>query len=771
MSNINSNIPSLSSFYQSIIFILYLCIGFIPNLEAVDKIAPQWLFMSFLNVFTGLFILRSKNIFDQIISIHFRSLVNLIYMFFILWSAVSVFYALNPTEVVVNISRQFNVFFMYSNMTILLSSIKNKTRFFPLVISAILGIEIYFVFYQAIEMLNDSGQIISANLKGVTANRNIAAFSIALKIPFLLYLVIKFEKTKQKIVGLITLTLAITAISVIQSRASYLAVGLILLGYSLIPLIFYKKEKSIFKLKMLSNIFFPLIFSIALNQIFFASKGANAIERASTISISTNDGSVNQRLRYYNHVLTHLKSNPIFGVGLGNWKFKSIEYDKNNMQGYVVPYHAHSDFIQLGAELGVLGFLSYLSIFVLVTIFSIKILLNTDFDIEKRLFIYLTLLSLGVYFIDANLNFPIARPQVLVIWTLILAIISYHFNENIKYSKTTKKFKNKLVLVILIILCLPSIIISNKVYGSLKNQMYLLRDFNTNKYNTSISQLENMDFGIPNVTVTTIPLKSLKARYYINNKQYDKALELLKGRDANPFLFFSESQKSKAFEGKGNIDSAYYYSKIAYFGLPNNPLHVANFVKLAMKKKDKKSIEQAAEQLLVSQSNINWQNIITAYIDIVGAGDKKLMELTNKAVELFPYNNNFLLLRKLAHTRPYKIQNGVKLAREAITFFNNKKYEEALSLYLKALEEDPMEYSYYENAATCYYQLKEYGNAMLYSSKVIFSFNPGTGKSEYIHGIAKIATGDLKGGCEFISKAIELDYKEAKNTSKQFCEI
>ena len=88
---------------------------------------------------------------------------------------------------------------------------------------------------------------------------------------------------------------------------------------------------------------------------------------------------------------------------------------------------------------------------------------------------------------------------------------------------------------------------------------------------------------------------------------------------------------------------------------------------------------------------------------------------------------------------------------------------------MKAIIEDPMEYSYFENLAASFYQLKEYGNSMLYSSKVITRFNPGTGKSEYIQGISKIAIGDLKGGCEFISKAIELNFKEAQGTYKQFC--
>ena len=35
-------------------------------------------------------------------------------------------------------------------------------------------------------------------------------------------------------------------------------------------------------------------------------------------------------------------------------------FDANDIEGYIVPYHAHSDFIQLGAELGVLGFILYL---------------------------------------------------------------------------------------------------------------------------------------------------------------------------------------------------------------------------------------------------------------------------------------------------------------------------------------------------------------------------------------------------------------------------
>ena len=66
-------------------------------------------------------------------------------------------------------------------------------------------------------------------------------------------------------------------------------------------------------------------------------------------------------------MLSVLQRNENPRTGLGNWKLKSIEYDSKNIEGYIVPYHAHSDFIQLGAELGVIGF-SLFRVFLLLFI-------------------------------------------------------------------------------------------------------------------------------------------------------------------------------------------------------------------------------------------------------------------------------------------------------------------------------------------------------------------------------------------------------------------
>ncbi|MBT3444915.1 MAG: O-antigen ligase family protein, partial [Flavobacteriaceae bacterium] len=344
-----------SNFLPSLLIIAFLLVGFIPNWEAVDKIAPQWLYLSVLNLLCGLYLfIHRKNYQERFVAV-LSSYMSLTYMGFVLWAAFSYFYAINPTEVLVNIVRHFNTLFMFLHLGILLYNIKDKNRLLSLAIMAILSIEVYAVLQQALEMYK-AGGINPGVLKGVTANRNITAFSIAIKIPYVLYLIIRSPKLWMKIAYALLVLLSLFSLSMIQSRASFVAaalIGLLLLFWTAVN---YFKTRSIKEFSFNLYYLLPLVLALVLNQILISDKGADALSRAATISVSTNDGSVNQRLRYYEDVLTQIAKNPILGVGIGNWKLTSIDYDKEDITGYIVPYHAHSDFIQLGAELGFVGF-------------------------------------------------------------------------------------------------------------------------------------------------------------------------------------------------------------------------------------------------------------------------------------------------------------------------------------------------------------------------------------------------------------------------------
>ena len=227
-----------------VFLILFLCIAYIPNLEAVDKIAPQWLAMSIINTLTLFFLFFHRKNITSSLAVFFNTYLSYLYVFFIIWAALSYFYAINQTEVVVNITRQFNVMVMYFNMGILLSQIKGKIKFTVGITTIFLAIEVYAVLDQALEMINTSGNISGGALKGLTANRNITAFSIAVKIPFLFYFLYSAKKEQYKFFGSVLFTLSLISLSMIQSRASLLATFFAIIAFIIINIfMFFKVEK------------------------------------------------------------------------------------------------------------------------------------------------------------------------------------------------------------------------------------------------------------------------------------------------------------------------------------------------------------------------------------------------------------------------------------------------------------------------------------------------------------------------------------------------
>ena len=72
-----------SNFIPSILILAFLLVGFIPNLEAVDKIAPQWLYLSVLNLICGFFLFFKRKIFADRISKILSSKMAICYIAFV----------------------------------------------------------------------------------------------------------------------------------------------------------------------------------------------------------------------------------------------------------------------------------------------------------------------------------------------------------------------------------------------------------------------------------------------------------------------------------------------------------------------------------------------------------------------------------------------------------------------------------------------------------------------------------------------------------------
>ena len=451
---------------------------------------------------------------------------------------------------------------------------------------------------------------------------------------------------------------------------------------------------------------------------------------------------------------------------------KSIDYDSKDIVGYIVPYHAHSDFIQLGAELGIFGFLLYLGIFVLAVYYGYRLIRFSSISENEKIFIFLLLIALGVYSVDANLNFPIVRPQVIVDWAIIIALIIVFYQSSFTEGQkiNTKNLVNLLFLTLGTLFVLPSVYVNGQVYKSLKGQMFLLQDFNSNNYNVPLNQVDNIVPDIPNITVTTIPINSVKARYYVNAKKYDKALLLLdKGTNANPYLYYSEILKSQIFQEQGKLDSAKFYARKAFFGLPNNDLHSSRYLNLINLTKDKNDLDEAFEFLTYKNKLVNWKNYLIIANSINSSKDPVLIERAKKAVELFPNSIEIKNLYYQIVVGTQKLNESISYSKTGLEYFNKGDYQNATKEFEKAINVNPLDYANYENAATANYMVGNLEKAVEQIDIVINDLNPLNGKCEYIKALIYIKMSDLIGACQLLEISRNSGFSQAETTFNQYC--
>jgi len=760
--------------YSCVLLVAYLLIGFVPNLEAVDQIAPQWLYLNGVSVLASLYILKNHLYFSDAIGGLFKTKFSWLYLAFIVWASASYFYAINPTEVLVNLARVVGTAIAFFNLFVLLQKIPNKFRLIALVATGAMVVEMYMVLDPLLGLLKQGiNASRSSLLKGTTGNINIAALSLAIKMPFVLYLMSLAKKTWQRMVYGLLITLTIFCLVLIASRASYVALVLSLLLYIAFCLYnYYKAGKP--KRLLIPILYFVLPFVIAVGVSELSTVGQNNttfFERSATIVKATTDGSIAGRLRFYMVGVEHIMANPIIGSGLGNWKLISILYDKEFIQGYVVPYHMHNDFIQIGAELGIFGFLMYVGLFGIL-LFYIIYIAKSKLPENTKFFVAFLTMSLSTYVVDGNLNFPLARPIMQMVWVLVMALIVLLFLDakafNGSYKPTPIK-KAYLASLICLVLLAPLTFIAYQTNLSLRGQQVLLGEYNAGQFNYPLNKIDQVVPGIPNISVTTLPIASMKARYYMENGQDEKALIMLRaGIKANPYLGFSETLMSQIYTRQNKVDSAIFYAKAAYEHLPIPP-HFANYLNLLIQRNDSQEVDRIFAKDSAKHDIMVWKNYMIANNALKPAGTFQTIKVANKAIELFPVDKDFLVLRKIAILGKQAVDQAFSLSGEGAALFGQQDYFNAAQKLSAAAAIDSLEFSYFENAGAAYFSMGQYEQSLSYFNTVIEKLNPKSGKSEYIMGLALVNLGRVEEACQTFKAAKVYNYPDAAQALAAHC--
>ena len=643
-TKINNN----KNVYSIVFLVLYLLVHFITDFGGADVMGAQWLYTALIDLTVFFYIIYNSKKFNEAIVSIFKLKFTLLYLFFVLWALGSYFYAINITESMVCLGRLVSTFLIFFNLSILFYKQSYNWLFsiVAYILTFILIIDSFYVlnhFIQNIGIVNLDQNILS--IIGNQGNKNVMAASLMIKLPFCIFLIFNNKNKAGKIYGLISLFVGLTSLFILNTRSIYVAILLITIFFILITILyFFNQDKYVKKIFIQILLYFiPLITSFfianlllkkAINKQDEATGYGLVADRVKTINFKDNE---NSRIHLWASAYDYFKKHPIIGAGYGNWKLASIPYEKKIANELFVPYHAHNDYIENAAELGVLGFISYTGLFFLLLLFTIACWLKKKY-LEYRIPITFSFLAISCYAVDALLNFPAERPTMQTMFTLSAALLFspyFLFHQNISMKGIFNKILPFLIKTFILLLITPAIYISLQVYQSFIIQKRVMGEINANP-TYGIDSVEMMP-NIPNLSTSTLPIKALKARYYLSNKQYPKAIELLKeSYNDNPYLHYNDFLLTSIYASLEKYDSVLFYAKNAFYSWPRATSYYKNMVFAAVKNKDTIALNDAFKTALEYSTPMSYNEYLKGSFELRSLSNQELNRLVDYAIMLSP---------------------------------------------------------------------------------------------------------------------------------------
>ena len=663
----------------------------------------QWIVLGLISLFHTIFNYKKLN------EMNFGVIPTLIIGLNI-WTFLSFINVQNVPEFFIESSKVLILSTVFFNTYLDFSLRKSLVKLFFIFLGSMLVIEITSILITFI--LNYNATIVEkvgrlTVYKGIAGNINIAAYSIVFKSIALLYLINIIKSKVLKLTGIIILIGAFFSVALTGSRGALLSIYVVILGYFIYNIYkFYKTRKINDILKTLFYVI-PFTISSIITELVF-----------DTLRVSYRTSEIfargsQSRLEYWMDAINATMDYPLFGVGRGGWKIFSMFYNRDIMRDYVVPYHAHNDFFQIFAEIGVIGGLIFLFIFIYAFIFLLKIC-KERITGENKTTIFLLLLFL-VYSIDSFFNFPISRPLQAAPFFVLLAIIA-SMDKTRFYGN--KKTINILFTSALLVLTSSSIAVQYRSYLSAIQQTNLYFDFNKSTFDDPIEDIEKYIDDFPNITQTAMPIRALKAHYYVQSNRVDEAIEILKkGPDKfdNPYFGIYEAKLAHIYNDLGIYDSAFKYSSMAYSKLSNNQYHAGHLLKSAseLKKYD------VLRKVFKNNSKNNIEGIWYYFLKPMYENSKEanisrdsLRKLSREARILFPQNKQ---LKVIFQELEYGSENMI-LAEEyfgiALAEYNKGNFQKSYDYYEKAANLIPTESAYRQNMALSKIGEQDYTEAL-----------------------------------------------------------
>lgn len=254
----------------------------------------------------------------------------------------------------------------------------------------------------------------------------VGTFSSSLGLAFLF---LKNKNIRLTIVSFLAVLAVLVAIIFTGSRGAYMSTAVMLIVFTAVSghIIFHDyKENKILKYAWK----YSLIAGILAILGIIASSSALQ-HRISSIFAYREDSSNSFRFNVYSSTLKMAFDNWLIGIGTGNKTFR-LMYGIYMITGYDA-LSAYNIFLEIFTETGIFGLLSYIWMFVLSFIKSIKTVISSV-CIETKIIVSVCIIGISGMMMHGMFDTIWFRPQINVIFWMLIAILAVVTHKGFKYE-------------------------------------------------------------------------------------------------------------------------------------------------------------------------------------------------------------------------------------------------------------------------------------------------------------------------------------------------
>lgn len=530
-------------------------------------LVPRIVYFSVVTFFFGVFLairVRQRNIDSRVIN----HPLTWIYLGYILLTSVSVILSVNMGEGIWKFLRTTLFFAMFVMFSLAFFNVEKITR----------TILYFFLLFAVIVLAKGVSQTIDVITTGPLnhessylinswfAHRNLFAQVLLLTLPFLAMAAYRLGRII-KIIALFLMAVSLIMITLLLVKSVWLAL-IVAMALSLMLIVVFRKSFYIswpdFK-KIGVYTFGAALIVLVSVAVYSRFESAETFKKQTYVLKNYKFGSAIERIYMWEKSLEMFQESPLTGIGEANWPVYLPNYGTAGMrssQGEIIYQRPHNDFLWVLAENGIVAFIIYALLFLMVLFYQVQIIRKNN-NQDTRIFVLSLFFFMISYGIVAFLSFPSERPVPSLLLMIVFAFTLAEYHRVSPPNRGLARSGQLSVLVLFIVLIATTGYVGIRKFESEKHLRNALQYREDNQWQKVIDEIYLADDFFTRLDPTATPLRWYSGLAWYNLGQKEKALHDFRAAyQANPYHMHVLNNLGTVTGEKGDYEDAIkFYSE------------------------------------------------------------------------------------------------------------------------------------------------------------------------------------------------------------------